>query len=154
MKFFPPEFIQGFLDENQHQAVLDRYQAAITSQLSYTLQFLSGINLHDALIREVSYDKGRGVLCLKGMGGDLQGGYFCFEIIYHSVSDSCADVFAGKICEIDLHELEPLDGGRYTHRLLLITGDEAEVTFERIELNISDCDKKAYSEAWMHVKEG
>jgi hypothetical protein len=139
MKYFSETWCSGDLTEEQSLAIRDGYWARIETlspQFPATVRELAtGINLHDALVRQVTLDRARGTLTISLRCGDLQKGYFDADLAYRGVEMAGLDpgtlraIATDPNTELLYDEVDLESPGRFVHRILFTDTREIEIVF-------------------------
>ena len=125
MNFFTPEWHRG--DAEEHPA--EKYQehlAPLLSQWPSDVQTLAArINLHDGLIRELSWNTDEATLFLDLRCGDNQLGYFDLDLHYFGVLFSplewaCLLTLNANKNGSALYDEVDEEDGRFVHRILFM----------------------------------
>jgi len=154
MKYFTKEWCFGNLKESMIQETEDRYRGYIKSiynRMSFSLKILyNNINMHDGIIRKVSFFKKSKTLIMQGVFGDLEVGYFLLSIKYNNVSKVdrklLVKIFENKEAEILSDEIEYLSDGNISHKMIFSTKKEIDIQFEDIELDIRNAISSDYDQ--------
>lgn len=144
MKFFKKEY---FLDEIEDSLLdkafteYDEYIEKNFSKFPVVLKILSKhIFLHDGILKQVVYEKNKGLLIFEYICGDLQFGYFGLKISYELIkkfkSSFLIELFNDKEMQILYDEIEILNQDIFEHRVLYENGSETTITFKKASITI------------------
>jgi hypothetical protein len=154
MKYYTKDWCFGKLSDEEIEKMDQKYNFYINkiySKLPFTIKLLAKeINLHDGIVKKIKLSPRINVLFLEGIFGDLQTGYFSMEIKYIDIKEIDSTTFAGlkdKKIEILSHEFEAVSDKRYVHRMIFSPGDELEIVFSDISINIQNLEPTAYKKS-------
>lgn len=152
MKYFTKEWCSSKLEDQEIEENVKKYETYINEiqkNLPFTLKMLTkSINLHDGIIKKVSYSSEGNSLSIEGIFGDLQVGYFILELLYSNVSklekDVLSSVFKGQKLEVLSDEIELISKNLHAHRILFSTNKEIEITFSDMKIKINNSSSENY----------
>ena len=126
--------------EKKRQRAISDYAARINeSGLSPPLQFLAGLNLHDARILAAKFDAGKGRLYLRVQRGDLQHGYFSTSLAFSETRIGASGLkLLREASKLGEYEVLATELGQDRHglefRLLLWPKGEIAVRFKGVRM--------------------
>ncbi len=152
MKYFTEDWCFGKLDDQEWETIERNYHSYIESiydSLPVTLKILvKNLNLHDGIIKKISFLKKENAFELEGVFGDLGFGYFGLTLKYNDViplnEALLKSTFEDKRLEILSNEIEILDENKYSHKIIFDNGKEFEIKFKNLELKIIESRPESY----------
>ncbi len=152
MKYFTKDWCFGKLDDKEYENVERNYQKYIENiyeDLPATLKILiKNINLHDGIIKKVTFLKKENLFELEGIFGDLNFGYFGLTLKYYEIKllsqDLLKSIFENKNLEILSNEIEKLNRQKYSHQIIFDNGHEFEIEFKNLELRLINESSESY----------
>ncbi|MBK9099741.1 MAG: DUF4085 family protein [bacterium] len=146
MKYFTREWCNGRLNDEQYQKVKNSYRNYINriySKLPATIKKLLRQNgLHDSLFKSVLIDQRKNYLHIKFLSGDLQMGYFEFEIVYiginlsNKIIDDLFRIFRNEKTEFLYDEIRMIEKNKFEHSMIFYPKGEVELTCKQITCGI------------------
>ncbi len=144
MKYFSKEWCFSELEDREIQKRVDFYQKYIErifNELPYVLKILLKINLHDGIVKQVTFSKHSNNIKIIGLFGDLQVGYFALTLNYKGLINSNIEnlitIFKEKKLNILSDELERKNK-YFSHKFLFTNQNEIDLNFKDLELQINN----------------
>lgn len=145
MKYFDYECCYENPDElfNQQRDQYNFYIDSIYWKLSFPFKLLTKhIGLHDAIIRKIHWQQPTSTIRLTLDCGDSQIGYFQLQLFYKQIHPSMDKKIVNKFSkaestEINRNEIEILDNGYISHKMIFFSKKEIEVISKDLYLEIS-----------------
>ena len=152
MKYFTKEWCFSNLEEAEIGKRIKSYKDYIDKiyeKLPFTLKILAKtLNIHDGIIKKVTFDMANDMLILEGVFGDLQVGYFSLKVNYINVSNINTDVlisnFRNQKVNVLSDEIEMISKNRFSHKMFFSTKKETEILFEDMEIAIRSEDQENF----------
>ena len=152
MKYFTKEWCFSEIEDDEIENRLRLYNDYINgiySKIPFTLKLLTRhINFHDGKIRNIAFSEPEQSLKLSGIFGDKQSGYFFLELNYLTTKRFDINNLLGscdKEIEILSDELEALDDGAFSHKILLSTGESIDILFLNVSIKLKDATPRDYT---------
>ncbi len=146
MKFFSREWASGEMCDSEGDEMIVAYERHIdhvATRLPASARCLAReLNLHDGLIRRVTYDKAGRELRLELRCGDNQLGYFDLDLTYLGAILDRSDVAVlrevARDAETELwyDEVDLAEEGMFLHRMLFYPARECEIMFRGLGLRV------------------
>jgi hypothetical protein len=145
MKFFTREWHAGSIPDAEANKVIADYAAhldALLVNMPATVSVLArSINLHDGLIRNVSFDRSDHKLEIAMRCGDLQVGYFDIDLFYSNVDVGATDLAGldsgtGDIGVEALYDEVDRHAEKWVHRILFWPYREACIVFGELGIHL------------------
>ncbi|MBU4510158.1 hypothetical protein KJ830_03815 [bacterium] len=160
MKYFTKEWCFGELKDTKMDKINENYQkyiAGIYLKLPVALKMLvKNLFLHDGLIRNIVYFRSQKILEINGIFGDLQFGYYNLKIKYYGINEINTKIlkmiFNDKKVEILKDEIEMLNSQQYSHRIIFSIGEEIEILFKDLSIEIIDEKAENYKKENCNLK--